>query len=128
MFMSRCRHKEHSTSCRIDEKTVQEFQRQHVVDLIGIVPISPQMALHYGFEFVPLDVRTGKSARIQEHLAYVTGQGVSIPDSVMIKLVSPEEEPFEMEGGQEIVYLRQPLGHSVIVRVFGLTDKFKKLP
>ena len=47
-----------STSFRVDEKPVQEFQRQHIVDLGSVVSISLQVTVHYGLQAFPFNVRS----------------------------------------------------------------------
>src|SRR5207245_2171024 len=90
-------------SFRVQKKSVQEFQGQHLVDLVGVVPVSLEVASHHGLELVSVEIRSGKSARVQEHFPNVAGERIPVPDPKMIELVPPEEEAFEAEGGKEMV-------------------------
>ena len=83
-------------SILIHEEAVQEFQRQHVMDLVGIVLIALQMALDHSFKCFPLDVWPRQRAWVHESLPNVASQSISVPDSVMIELVSAQNESFEM--------------------------------
>ena len=82
----------------VQEKAVKEFQRQHLVDLGGVVPVSIEMAPHHGFEPIPFEIWPGKCPWVEQHLANVLGQDVPVPHTIMGELVPAQEEPFEAEG------------------------------
>src|SRR2546426_2043438 len=98
---------------------MQEFQGQHRVDFGGVVPVSLEVALHYGLEPIPFEVRPGKASWVQQHFTNIPREGVAVPDPKMVELVPSEEKAFEAEGGKEMVDPCHPLGHPVIISVFG---------
>jgi hypothetical protein len=40
----------------IQEEAVNNFKGQHLVDLVGVVPVTPQMTVDDGFQTVPLNI------------------------------------------------------------------------
>ena len=50
---------------------MQELQGQHCVDLGGVVPVSLEVSRNDGLKPVPVEVRPGKSARVEEHFPNV---------------------------------------------------------
>jgi hypothetical protein len=112
---------------RVDEKPVQQFQRKRPVNLIGVVPISFEMVLDHAFETILLPVRAGESERIKQHFANVAGQEVPVPDAEMVVLVPAKEQALQVKWSQEMIDLRYPLRHAVIVSIFRLKGKIMVL-
>jgi hypothetical protein len=106
----------------VNKETMQDLQCQEGMDLAGVISLSSEMSLHDSFHRPSLDVRPGKGPLIQEQVPNVTGETLSIPDSIMVKLMPPEKQSLQMNGGQSMVYAGQPLGHSIIVGVFRLYE------
>lgn len=52
-------------SARVEEKSMQELQGHHFVDLGGVVPISLEVASHHGLESRAVEVRPGKGSRVE---------------------------------------------------------------
>ncbi len=66
---------------------MQEFQREHFVDLEGVVPVALEVSPHHGLKSVPFEVRPRKRPRVEQHLSNVLGEGIAIPNSKMVELV-----------------------------------------
>ena len=64
--------KQQSESSRIEEKAVQEFQRQQFVDLHSVVPVSFEMSAHDGFKTFAFDVGPGQRPRVEQHLSNIS--------------------------------------------------------
>jgi hypothetical protein len=105
---------------RVDEKAMQQLQREYPVDFVGIVPISFEVTLYHGFKRISFEVRPGKSARVKEHFLNVFGEPVPVPDPKMVILVPAEEKALEMERRHKMIDLGRPLRHPVVIGVFGL--------
>ena len=86
------------------------------------------MALHYSFDLRPIQVRSGKSARVEQHFPNVLGEGIPVPDPKMIELVPAEEKPFEMERRKQMIDPSHPLRHAVVVGIFRLDCEFEETP
>ena len=97
---------------------MQELQRQHLVDLRGVVPVSFEMSSHHRFKPVRFEVRPGERPRVEQHLLNILGEGIPVPDAEMVELVPAKEEPFEAEEREEMIDPGYPLGHTVIIGVF----------
>ena len=61
------------------------------MNLVRIVRVSFQMTLHHGLQRVSLNEGSGERTSIQEHLANVLGEGITVPHTVVIELVSPKK-------------------------------------
>ena len=99
---------------------MHQFQRQYLVDLGGVVPVSLEVAPCHGLEPLPFEVRSGKGSRVEQHLANVCGEGVPVPDPEMAELVPPEKQSLEAKGGKHMINPGEPLGHHVVVGIFRL--------
>ena len=75
---------------------MQQLQGQHGVNLGRIVAATLQVTVDHRLEAFSFDVRPGQRARIQEHVANVSGQDIAVPDAEVMELVPAEEEPFEV--------------------------------
>ena len=60
---------------------MQQLQGQHGVNLGRIVAATLQVTVDHRLEAFSFDVRPGQRARIQEHVANVSGQDIAVPDA-----------------------------------------------
>src|SRR5688572_1990935 len=104
----------------VQEEAMNELQRQDLVDLSRVVPVSLEVPVYDPFERVAIDIRPGESAGIQQHLADVAGQRVAVPQPEMVELVPPEKEAFDVQARKRAVDPGQPLRHAVVVGIVRL--------
>ena len=76
---------------RIQEQPMQQFHRQEFMDFVGVVAVPAQMSLHGGFNAFAVKVRPRKGAGVEQHLSYVFGQSITVPDAEMRKLMPAEK-------------------------------------
>ena len=105
---------------------MKEFRRQQLVNLHRVVPISSEMTPYHGLELVRGEVRAGKRPRLEQHFPNVVGQGVPVPNAEMGNLVPAQEDAFEAKWCQEMIDSGHPLGHPVVVGVFGFKRELKE--
>src|ERR1035441_846426 len=86
------------------------------------------MAADDGFDALPLQVRTGKRARIEQHLFDVVCQTVTVPDAVVVYLVSPQEETLQLQRREGVTEPGEPLRHSVVIGIFGFEGELLIVP
>src|ERR1039458_5025468 len=86
------------------------------------------MAADDCFDALPLQVRTGKRARIEQHLLDVICQTVAVPDAVVVHLVSPQEETLQLQRRERMIEPGEPLRHSVVIGVLGLECELLVIP
>ena len=99
---------------------MQEFQSKYLVNFRRVISVPADMALHHRFERLPLEIRAGKRSGVEEDLTNVPSQRSLVPKAEMLELMSAEDKAFQVERRQEVIDLRYPLRHAVVVRVFGL--------
>jgi hypothetical protein len=85
------------------------------------------MAVHDGFQRIPLQVWTGKRPRIKQHITNVPGKDISIPYAKVQKLVPAEKYPLEVQLRQRVIDPTHPLRHAGVVRVFCFEGEVEKL-
>ena len=107
----------------IDEQAVQQFQRKRPVNLVSVVPIPFDMAPHHCFECILFPVGSGERARVEQYFLHVSGKNIAIPNAEMVVLMPAKEKAFQVKRSQEMIDLRYPLRHPVIVSVFRLKGK-----
>src|SRR5437879_2531943 len=112
-------------SLGIEEHSMRKFQSQQLVDLSGVVTISVYVPFYDSFESACLEIRPGKTARIEQHVPDVAGERVPVPDAEMVELVPPEEQSFETEGREEMIDPGHPLGHPGVVGILGLEEELE---
>lgn len=112
----------------IDEKAVEEFQGQNLVDLSGVVSITLKVAQYNGLEPFSLNIWPAKTARIQQHFSHVASERFPIPDPKMEDLVPPKEETFKSERGKDMVYAGHPLGHPHVIGILRFKQEFEEAP
>jgi len=98
------------------------------VNLTRIVPGSREVAPHHAFEPLTLNVRPGKRPVIEQHFAKVVAQYISVPDPIMVQLVPTKKEPLKMEMRERMIYQCDPLGHTIVVSIFGLESELQQIP
>src|SRR5208283_2745040 len=106
------------STLRVDEKAVQQFQREYLVDLRGVVAVAFKVATHHRFQRLGIKISPGEGSRVQKHFLHVFGKRIAVPDAEMVVLVPAEEKALEMERRQKMIDLGGPLGHPVVVGVF----------
>lgn len=105
---------------RVDEETMEEFCSQRLVYLGSVVAVATEVALDDLLKLLPLDVRAGEGAWVQEDLSKVRGEQISVPDAEVVELMTPQKEALGVEEAEEIVDASQRLGHPIVIGVFGL--------
>ena len=107
---------------------MHKLQREYFVDGRGVVLVSFEMTMHQGFKPVTAQVGPGKAPGIQQHLPNVVGKGIAVPDPKMVELVPPEEQPFEVKRGDEMVGAGHPLRHAIVVCVLCFGRELEQVP
>jgi len=92
------------------------------------VSVSLDMALDDPFKYPSLKIGPRNRPRIQKDFPNIFRQPVPIPHSKMIKLVSAEKESFKTEWREHMIDLRQPMRHSVVVRVLRFRCEVEYVP
>lgn len=110
----------------IDEKPVQELQREDLVYLGGVVSISLEMVLYDGFQHIPLKVWAGEATRVKQYFAEIARQGVPIPGAEMAELVPAQKQAFKVEWRKRMIDASQPLGHAIVKGILGPEGEFLK--
>src|SRR5271157_7681 len=105
------------------KQTVRKLQGEHLVNLSGVVAVALQVAAHYGFQPLAVQVWPGKSARVKEHFLNVSGEPVPVPNPEMVILVTAEEKTLQMKRGERMVNLCHPLWHAVVISIFRLESE-----
>jgi hypothetical protein len=67
------------------------------------VAVSLQVAADSRFNASPLQVRPIQRARVEQHVLYVAGEDVAIPDAEMVELVPAQEEALQAQWGEEMI-------------------------
>src|SRR5207248_4716080 len=94
----------------------------------GVVSVPSEMALHHGFDSLSLKVWPRKCPMVEQHFPNVFGEVITVPNSEMGELVSPQEKAFKMQRRNTMVDSRQPLWHPAVICVFGLERELEKIP
>jgi hypothetical protein len=96
------------------------------VDRGGVVPIPFDMTSHNRFETIPFKVWARDCTGIQQHLLYILGKRIPVPDPEVFELVAAEEEPLKSERCDQVIDLRHPLRHAIVVRILCFERKLEK--
>src|SRR5580700_4237058 len=104
---------------------MRQFQRQQSVNLVSMVFVAAQMAIHYPFDSCPADVRTRQRTVVQKDLAHVIAELVPIPHAKMEWLVTSEPDTLQMQGGEHVIDASHPLGHTHVIGVLRLKEKLE---
>jgi len=75
---------------------------------------------------LPFQIRARKCPRIQQYLANIFGKRVSVPHPEVQHLVPPKEKAFQVQRRESMIQPGHPLGHTVVVGVFGLERKLEQ--
>src|SRR5262245_66692496 len=103
---------------------MQEFQRQQLMYLVGVVPIPLQMTVYYGLNPLSFKIRSGQTAPVEQQLPNVSSQDIAVPNTKVQVLVPPQDQAFEVKVREEIVQASERLRHSHIVCVLRFKLKF----
>src|SRR6266436_1699750 len=107
---------------------MQELQREHFVDLEGVVPVALEVSPHHAFESTAVEVRPGKGPRVEQHFTDVGGESIPVPNPEMAELVPAQDETIQMKWREEVVDPGQPLRHPVVVGVFCFESELEEAP
>ena len=73
-----------------------EFNREHPLDVIGIIALAFDVLLHHSFHKTMIEVRTPGSAAIQKDFLHIIGQLVPKPDPEVRKTMTPDQQAFRL--------------------------------
>src|SRR5207253_5920073 len=104
----------------INKEAVEEFEGQDLVNCGGVVPFSAEVTVHDRLESRARQIRSGKRQAVEENLANVGGERVTVPNTKVVELVPAQKKPFEVELCERVIDGGCPLWHAVVVGVFRL--------
>src|ERR1035441_2391199 len=109
----------------INKQSMCQFQRQQSVNLVGMVFVAAQMAIHNPFDSCPAYVRPRQRTIVKKDLAHVITEVVSIPNAEMEWLVASEPDTLQMQRREHVINARHPLGHPHVIGILRLEEKLE---
>ena len=108
----------------IDKQSVDQFDGYHFMDLRCIIAGPFHVTGYHFVEKIPIQIRPVDRSSVQQDLAHIIRQLISVPDSEMVKFMSAQEQSFDMKRPKKAIQFGNPLRHPVVVCVLRLEGKF----
>src|SRR5438874_1552127 len=96
------------------------------MNLDRVVTAPGRMRGHCPFHRFAIEIGPVTRSWIKQNVLDVTGQLIPVVHAEVMKLVTPQEKPLDSHARDAMIDLRQPLRHTIVVRVFSFEAKLSK--
>lgn len=76
---------------------MDKLQRQQSVNLRRVIAVAFEMAPHYFFNLLSIQIGARKRLRIEQHFPHVVRELLAIPNTKVVEFLSPKKETLEMK-------------------------------
>ena len=108
----------------VQQTAMKQLDRKQLVDFHRVVAQPTDVRLHQPLQSRSVNVRPGAGTRVQQNFLHITGELMTIPSAEMTEFLATQKKSLKPEWRETFVNSRQPVGHPVVVGVFGFGQKF----